>query len=232
MTIPIGGDKLNLEPCIKEDELQNLQQINNFQNTVNNFMSNPDAFMALLTLVNLSYNPSNNTLTASVGSDNKKVLVSGGDNTDEYLAASMNDPDTYDTGTADQLILSDIGSPGANEKLRLFLRLNTAFFTKLFASLNLTNLTYDSGTNTLSASGGGGGSAKIGNNDSTITGRSSLTLGSGTVSVYDLTAGVLSDSGSNETWYNVAEQGIPSGGWLLATEVNGQMVVTSQFCMV
>lgn len=51
----------------------------------------------------------------------------------------------------------------------------------------------------------------IGKTDSAISGRSGDVLSSGTVSRYRLIDGVLTDTGQNETAYNLSESSIGSG---------------------
>ncbi len=79
------------------------------------------------------------------GGDDVLVKVSGNDTTSEYLHSSMKDPGVYASGT-DILVMAAITNGSANEKLRLFFRLDTSFFSSLFSNLNLAGLYYDSGS--------------------------------------------------------------------------------------
>lgn len=77
-----------------------------------------------------------------------------------------------------------------------------------------------------------GGSAKIGKADSTIAARSDNTAGSGTVSIWSISGTTLSDTGENETWYNIADSPVASGVFLQAKAdaTSGQMIIDYELC--
>ncbi len=106
----------------------------------------------------------------------------------------------------------------------------TEFSDTLFAGITLDGGSYDAGSNTLTFTGTTSGLAKIGKADAEIPARDSNIAGSGTVSIWEITGTALSDTGLNETWYNIANQVISDGVFLQAKQINGQMVIDFEDC--
>lgn len=85
------------------------------------------------------------------GVDDHKVLVSDTDSTAEYLFDSMKDQDAFDPST-DYLVYAFVEDAEANEKLRLFVRVDSSFADSVFNSITVVGGSYAGGVLTLAGS--------------------------------------------------------------------------------
>lgn len=77
---------------------------------------------------------------------------------------------------------------------------------------------------------GGIDQTRIGKADGAISARSGTTVGSGTVSVYTLVGTTLTDTGVNETWYNLADAAVTSGAYVQGKVVGSVVFVDFEDC--
>lgn len=138
MTIPIGNNKVNPNPCNEAAEKANWQQTSTLFVTIEGDITNiegditdiyntaffdVDEIFENITLDGATWNSSTNTLTIETGGggvDNFTVKCTADDSTAGYLHDEINDNATYDSDE-DLLVKNQtIGGAGSNQKERLF----------------------------------------------------------------------------------------------------------------
>lgn len=152
--------------------------------------------------------------------DSHQVMVTSADTTPKYLHDAIKDNATHVTAE-DPLVASHTTEDGGDENEQFFLDTSviSGYSDITDGEFWPLGLERSGATRTIKfkeISGGGGGSAKFGKADSTIPARSGNTAGSGTVSVWTISGTTLSDTGDNETWYNISGQSVTAGAFIQA----------------
>lgn len=188
--------------------------------------------------------------------DNYTVKVTTSDLTASFLHDAFNLNATY-SSPADLLIATEtVGAGGTNQKERPFVDVSiingydaTAFRvwtiennTTLLASITVIGqkLVLDAtfiaflDANYAAIGGGDGGTAKFGRADSDIDPRTGTTAKSGTVSICTFDDdGNITDTGDNETWWNLSGTGKVRAGDYIQSKMNatnGKMMVDFEDC--
>jgi hypothetical protein len=171
---------------------------------------------------NLESGPYLDWVSINDTTDSWTVLVSGTDTNPKYLHIAIKDNATYVDGT-DLLVASETVDT-SNEHERFFV--DVSAINGYSDTGDYVLVLSDNEVSWVAASSGGGGvsgTAKFGKADSDIGPRVGTVAASGTVSIWTIDgSGNLSDTGTDETWWNISFQNIYGGDF-----VQGKLDATS-----